>query len=361
MASEYIKLSSNGKTYYAASRNTVCLGSFAFVSNPLTDIAIGKDCGANAGSSRYTAAIAIGNDAHAEVDNGIAIGYAACAIVARGIAIGYATNAGESSIALGIHSVARSGYSICIGADANANSSIAYGCVVIGRGSCASGYLSVAIGCYTQSSGNYSFAVGPYANVTSANTIQLGSSSSLSALKCRVSLTVGSDKRDKTDITPVSSALNFVNSLKPVTYVFNHRDKYFYYTDGKRTKLSDEDQNVYNKYGMCKYDKKAHEQGTLKDTRQRVGFLAQELQTSLQEYYGTDSYADIVSDNFYDFTDEEKAAVPEGVENQLSVNYVAIIPFLTKAIQELAAENENMKTKLTTLENSVVALSSTKS
>lgn len=291
-------------------------------------------------------------------NNSIAIGIGQnCLIYAEdsSIAIGTQVNSTHTSVAIGVNSCAKF-FSVAIGPDTSTgtgihNIAIGIGSLVNGKSGC------VALGvkgaeCYGSNSaslaaswieGNYSTVIGDGAYTSDDKTLQLGDSSNLSALRCRVSLTVGSDKRDKTDIENVNSALSFVNKLQPVTYVFNHRDKYLIDADGKN-------KNIMRKYSICEYDKEAHAAGTKKDSRRRVGFLAQDIQSALQSTYNTDNYADIVNDNFYDYTEEEKAAIPEGVENKLTMNYESLIPFAIGAIKELSAKISQLESKLATME-----------
>lgn len=98
--------------------------------------------------------------------------------------------------------------------------------------------------------------------------------------------------------------------------------------------LPDEEREKKAKYGLCAYDKAAHARGDKKGSRIRIGVLAQQIQSALQEVYGSASYVNLVNDNLYDYPPEE---IPEGVENQLAVNYEGFIPFLIKAVQELDA------------------------
>ena len=104
--------------------------------------------------------------------------------------------------------------------------------------------------------------------------------------------------------------------------------------------LSDEDREKKAKYGLCAYDKEAHAKGTKKGSRIRIGVLAQDLQVALQEVYGDSSYANLVNDNLFDYDPD---TIPEDVESQLAVNYEGLIPFLVKAVQELAARVETLE------------------
>lgn len=102
--------------------------------------------------------------------------------------------------------------------------------------------------------------------------------------------------------------------------------------------LTETDHKNLAKYGFCRYDKAAHAAGGLKGSRRRVGFLAQQVQSALQEVYGSASYANLVNDNLFDFDN-----VPEEIESTLAMNYEGFIPFIIKAFQEL-------ETRVSTLE-----------
>ena len=242
-------------------------------------------------------------------DNSTAIGSAAKASGARSTALGYNSNASGS------YTTALGGYSI------------------------ASGARSTALGYNSNASGSYSTALGYNANISSADlyTMQLGSSSSLSALRCKVNLTVTSDKRDKTDIEGITDALAFVERLNPVTFVSNDREYY----------ISDEDKKgeTFRTYGMCEYDHVSHAAGTKKGERRRCGLLAQEVVEAMQSVYGTDNYANIVNDNFHDLAEK-----PSDVENKYTLAYANLVPFLIGAIKELNAEIKVLEAEIAALE-----------
>ena len=253
---------------------------------------------------------------------------------------GYSTALGDESTASGIDSTA-------IGSIATASGG---GSVALGRESTASSRESTAIGYYTnalgeystalgrgsKAEGEYSTALGFKANVSStdARTMQLGGTT-LSVLRCKVNLTVTSDKRDKTDIESMTDALAFVERLNPVTFVSNDRVDY----------ISDEDKKgeTFRTYGMCEYDRVSHAAGTKKGERRRCGLLAQEVVEAMQSVYGTDNYANVVNDNFHDLTDK-----PSDVENKYTLAYANLVPFLIGAIKELNEKIKHLEGKLAT-------------
>ena len=341
--------------------------------------------------------IAFGSGASASNINSVAIGAGATATGSRGIAIGPGASAGIDGVAIGMQyddtpaSASHSGVAIdgtasvggvaikgragvsgvAIGGTANGSGSVAIGgitshgdCVAIGESSQTqnginnvaighqaktNGGTQTAIGAETSTSAGWATAVGYAATAegeassaigfsaqcsgTDSHTVQLGDNLMLSALRCKVNLTVTSDERDKADINNITKALPFINKLNPVTFVSNDRANY----------ISEEDKKGenYRKYGMCDYDRVAHALGTKKGERRRCGLLAQEVIAAMQEVYGTDNYANIVNDNFHDLADK-----PSDVENKYTLAYANLVPFLIGAIKELNAEIKTLKDKL---------------
>lgn len=242
------------------------------------------------------------------------------------VAFGYNVNAsGTESVAIGYNAFGNANNAVAIGAMATAGTNS-----VAINGFC-SANNSVAIGRSSSVMSNNSTALGYNAQIpiSSNGTMRLGATD-LSKLECAVQLTQDSDERDKTDIEDITDALKFITKLNPKTYVRNPRDYY----------ISDEDRQSddFKMYGMCNYDKQAYEAGEKKGTRRRSGLLAQEILSAISEVYGTDNYANIVNDSFYDL--DEK---PENVENKYTVAYEALIPFLIGAIKELKAEIDELK------------------
>lgn len=251
---------------------------------------------------------------------------------ANSTALGNRTTAGgKGSTALGYSASADGINSTALGYDASAggNSSTALGYIAS-----ADVAASTALGWGASARGEYSTALGASATTseTDSYTIKLGSPF-LSSLRCKVNLTVTSDKRDKTDINNITNALQFIDKLNPVTFVSNDRENYISEADKKSEN--------YRKYGMCNYDRVSHALGAKKGERRRCGLLAQEVIAAMQTVYGTDNYANIVNDNFHDL--QEK---PSDVENKYTLTYANLVPFLIGAIKELNAEIKVLKDKL---------------
>ena len=233
---------------------------------------------------------------------------------------------GSFSIALGGSSTASGDSSFAVLGSANGNDSIA-----LGSSAKSNAEYSTAVGPSAQVYGSNSTALGRLSEVTSidSNTIQLGDAYGLSTLRSRVNLTVTSDARDKTDISTITNSLAFLEKLNPVTFVSNDRVNYIS-DEGKQSEN-------YRKYGMCDYDREEHLAGTKKGKRRRIGLLAQEVMEAMKEVYGTDNYANIVNDNFYDL--EEKP----NVENKLTLAYANLVPFLIGAIKELSEKIKGLE------------------
>lgn len=79
-----------------------------------------------------------------------------------------------------------------------------------------------------------------------------------------------SDRRDKADFESITSSLEFVNELQPVTFVDNHRDKYII-------------------EGI--FDEENYTAQTFKGHRRIAGFIAQEVYQSMKDIYNDDNYA----------------------------------------------------------------------
>lgn len=270
---------------------------------------------------------ALGNNSEASGARSTAIGYNSYASNTSSVALGHSARAsGTWSVALGYAVRAIGARSTAVGANPTDG----------GVGTRAVGEESTALGCAAYVEGEKSTAIGYDANISSTDsrTMQLGGST-LSKLRCRVNLTVTSDKRDKTDIEGITDALAFLERLNPVTFVSNDREAY----------ISDEDKKgeTFRKYGMCEYDRVSHAAGTKKGERRRCGLLAQEVVEAMQSVYGTDNYANVVNDNFHDL-----AQKPSDVENKYTLAYANLVPFLIGAIKELNAKINALESKLAT-------------
>ena len=131
---------------------------------------------------------------------------------------------------------------------------------------------------------------------SAANVVTLGNSS-IATLRCQVTtITALSDERDKTSIEDLPYGLDFVDSLKPRKFVWDHR---------------------------AETNKDGEEFFSANKGKKNIGFIAQELQS--------------VDNDFLNLVYDEN---PE----KLEATYGRLIPVLVKAIQDLSA-------KVTALEN----------
>lgn len=135
-------------------------------------------------------------------------------------------------------------------------------------------------------------AIGSNSQASASNQVNLGNTN-VNSLRCNVQvITSLSDKRDKKDILEISEGLEFIDKLKPVTFTWNQRD-------GGRVGIKS------------------------------AGFIAQDL-LELQNDSLIGENLDLVSDDNPD---------------QLEARYANLMPIMIKAIQELKAEIELLKSK----------------
>lgn len=150
--------------------------------------------------------------------------------------------------------------------------------------------------------------IGIDANPTSSaanNQVTLGNGF-VSSLRCNVTtITSLSDARDKKNITDLSLGLDFISKLKPRQYNWDKREWY--------------DDNISD--------------GTKMQESPTAGFIAQELD-EVQRTENTEWLNLVLKDN-----PEKWEATPGN-----------LLPIMVKAIQELKAENDELKNRLTKFE-----------
>ena len=183
--------------------------------------------------------------------------------------------------------------SVALGTGASATGGSA---VAVGQSSQADDVFgAIAIGTQTIASGTRSTALGASSTAELANLLQLGGNALLSQLRSRVSLSVTSDERDKTDILPINKGLEFIEKLEPMQYVLNQRLEYIdigeaFYSDEETMEIPSEilqNRQDLKTYGLPIYDKEAHALGSKKGERKRAGVSAQQVQQALEAVYGT--------------------------------------------------------------------------
>lgn len=176
---------------------------------------------------------------------------------------------------------------ILLGIQAGAN--LVYGNrnIIIGGSSLAS---------YMLESGSNNILLGDFAipsSNTVSNEITLGNSS-VAALRCNVtSITSLSDSRDKKDVTDLRAGLDFINSLRPVEFVWDDRSE-------------------HGKHDVADF-----------------GFIAQDLKAAQEDVDMAETLKLV-----YDVNPE-----------RLEASYGKLLPILVKAVQELSAEVKLLKSK----------------
>ena len=222
--------------------------------------------GGHAGDANYTG------------DNNIAIGYGALG----------ALTTEDDNVAIGFESL-------------QVNNSQGNTCVGFRTGKAiTSGDFNLILGYDAGQSGSPGGAV-----TTGSNQVCLGDENIANA-HIQVDWTIASDKRDKTDVSPMNLGLEFINQLEPVTYRWDKRSKY------------SKDQSV-------------SPDGTHKEEQLEGGFLAQDVE-AIEEQYGH-KLSDKTNLTFHSSEDEK----------MYGIKYSKFVPMLVKAVQELSAEVEELK------------------
>lgn len=150
----------------------------------------------------------------------------------------------------------------------------------------------------------------PVFDITTENNRVVIGSSSVTNAYVQVAWTVVSDERDKTDIENSPYGLSFVQSLRPVMYKRDDRDRY---------KQADAEGNITE----------VTRDGSRKDEKFTLGFLAQEI-IAAEKAAGNQEGKFLIAD--------------DEMADKLKITETKIIPALVKAIQELKAEFESYKT-----------------
>jgi hypothetical protein len=152
---------------------------------------------------------------------------------------------------------------------------------------------------------NFNFGI--VGNQSASNRVVIGDNSVTNAY-IKVSWTVTSDERDKTDFAPLPQGLDVVDAIETYTFKFDTRSAYYVY---------DEDRNVIDK---------PEPDGTHKSERTFVGFKAQQVEEVLN---AAGFPSNIVVDN-------------EDPENY-KMKETALIPLLVNAIKELKQRVETLE------------------
>ena len=242
----------------------------------------------------------------------------------------YAISEGYQSLASGNFSHSKGYYTIASGVYSNASGSqtVATGntATVTGYLDTASGTYSTAMGFRNNASGNYSVSIGSYTStngyqgaftfgdISTSSTLRSSANNQFSSrfaggyrLYTNSASTTGltisaggtswssvSDQRVKENVQPISYGLKTVQLLRP--YGYNYLGNSF----------------------------------------TNFGFIAQDVLKVIPEVVD----------------------VPENPDDLLSIRYTEMIPVLTKAIQELADENELLRSQMDSLQNDIEMLKS---
>ena len=258
-----------------------------------------------------------------------AVGFQALANGVSGInnvAVGFdallnATNGGNTAVGRNSCLATVGGYNIvAIGdqallANVSGNDTVAVGVLALGN---ATGSNNTAVGRgaginVTTGENNLIFGntsgFTPVFNVTTENNRVVVATTAVTNAYVQVAWTIVSDERDKTDVEDSPYGLSFVQSLRPVVYKRDDRDRY---------KETDSDGNITE---LAK-------DGSRKDEKYTLGFLAQEI-IAAEKAAGTQEGKFLIADD-------------EMTEN-LKITETKIIPALVKAIQELKADFDAYK------------------
>jgi len=227
------------------------------------------------------------------------------------IGIGAATiqglTCGSSNIAIGNAAMSdktRDCYTIAIGSCALCSNTNNTGTVAIGHEvayrapSSSSVFIGYRAGyCQVTNYGNV-IVIGANAEASASRQTTIGTSF-MNSYRIYGTWSNASDARDKTDVTALPLGIDFIKTLNPVKYTWQHREP----AEGK-------------------------------DGCQEVGFLAQEFQAA-EQAVGAQDYLHLVEDDDPD---------------HLFINQNRLIPVLVKAIQELSDKNDALEARIAALE-----------
>jgi trimeric autotransporter adhesin len=266
---------------------------------------------------------AMGSATTTSSHNNVAIGYGAMlnaeGTVGSSVAIGKdsLTNGGNYNCSIGVNSAKN------LLSTTQYNTGIGYNALVL------------KIDATNNTSFNNCSGLGANTRVSGDSQVQLGDSTTTTyaygAIQDR------SDMRDKTDIIDNPLGLDFILALQPKQFVWNYRDDYYVEMpvlneNGEPT--FDENNNpitemVFNEAG--------YNAGTLKRSRKHNGFIAQDVQTLIEN--GTiQDFAGLQSHNI------------NGGCDIMSLGYTEFISPLVKAIQELNQKIEQLENRISVLE-----------
>lgn len=220
---------------------------------------------------------------------------------------------------------------ICIGNGAQAKEAFNNGGIAIGNLTSALGQNSIALGSSngsvttkTTAEGDYSIAIGAGVVASAINglgEIKIGNSQYNSCYyDGGTGWKIGSDIRDKINISPIQNSLNFISQITPIKFRYNYRKSY------------SEDNSLLT------YNSEEHSKGKKAEKYFNYGVNAQEVGQLLTDIYGSEFYGNIISKN----TEADWFKI----EDAYTVNLVNFIPFLIGAIKEQQQQIDELKNKL---------------
>lgn len=283
----------NGSGY-----NNIFLGGLSGAENVSgwDNIFMGRESGWRSDNTSF--GIAIGTQAHRDVrvfhdenDHNIAIGHKA-----------YYGAVGEGGYSYGNRNVALGASALHNNYSGNENVGIGYFALRLST----TGVYNTAVGSYSSNSivnFNNSGAFGYEAIATASNKIRIGNSN-ITAIEGTAFVNT-SDGRFKKNVTEDIPGLDFITSLRPVTYIWDVDSFQHYIT----AEMPDSIAELY----YPSSEEIAHA-----DTTVRTGFIAQEV----------DSVANSIN---YDFDGVYR---PQNSTDNYSLSYSSFVPSLVKAIQE---------------------------
>lgn len=200
----------------------------------------------------------------------------------------------------------------------------------VGRNSIAIGSANGNVEGVTKATGDFAIAIGSAIEASTVNglgEIKIGSNQyNQYYYDGGTGWKVGSDIRDKINISRIPSALQFINTVQPIRFRYNYRRSY------------SETNSLLN------YDKELHNKGAKANTHFSYGVSAQEVAQALEKIYGSKDYGQIV------FQQEESNF--ETIEDSYTINLVNFIPFLIGAINEQQQLIKNLESRIADLEGS---------
>jgi hypothetical protein len=268
-------------------------------------------------------------------DNNIAIGYVAgnqltsgSENVFVGAEAGDGTDDGAECVAIGFRALSSNCGSNNVAVGANAGLSVTgTGNILIGKGAAqnttalTSGQNNIVIGLNARTNAattNNAIVMGEAVSGQANNNFSFGVGTTDSNIVFgETSITAPSDERYKEDITTATAGLAFIKDLRPVTF--------------KWKKEKDVPTNSDS------YVEDSNTRVMLSNGETNHGFIAQEVKTVI------DNHPEI-KDGFSMWAEQE------GADKRQRLGSTALIPILTKAIQELSAKNDALEARIATLE-----------